>query len=77
MKLRQHKERLKKAKAQDLIPKAVILEARNIVFSFPHASYEEQLLKINDRLYNSGQPRPQAMSPSHISMALNEALKTF
>lgn len=77
MKLHQHKERLKKAKGQDLIPKEVMLEARNIVFSFPHDSYEEQLSKINNRLYGSGQIRPQAMSPTHTSMALNEALKTF
>jgi hypothetical protein len=76
MKLHQHKERMKKMKPKDLIPKEVMLEARNVVFSLPHASYEEKLRKIDERVYGSGK-FPQVVNPRHISMALDEALKTF
>lgn len=76
MKNRQGIERRKKQTALDLIPKNIMTEARNVVFSFPELPYEGQLKKLQERVYeNSGSLL--AVSPSHLPMALNEALKAF
>lgn len=63
-------------KSIDSIPKEVLREARNVVFSFPNDSYEEKLRKLDQRVYGSANI-PQVVNPRHVSMALDEALKTF
>lgn len=62
-------------KPVDRIPKEVMMVARDVVFSFPNAPYEEKLRKINERVYST--TNHLVVNPSHTSMALEEALKTF
>lgn len=76
MKNRQSVERRKKQTSLDLIPKTILAEARNIVFSFPELSYEGQLKKLQERVYGNSVSL-LAVSPSHLPMALNEARKVF
>lgn len=72
----QQETRQRKEQATDLIPKGILLEARNIVFSCPQDSYEEKLRKLNERVYSSSLGQ-WVINPRHTSMALDEALKTF
>lgn len=71
-----HKERAKKQTSEDLIPKNVIREAENVVFSIPTASYEEQLRQVNKRVYAPDNVA-QAINPRHTEMALNMARQAF
>lgn len=73
--MKQKKERLKKVTPVDRIPKEVLAVARDVVFSFSNLPYEEQLSKINERVYST--QNNLVVNPSHTSMALEEALKTF
>lgn len=74
--MKNQKERLKKVKPIDLIPKEVMAVARDVVFSFPNDPYEEKLRKVNERVYKN-RTLPLAINPSHTSLALDEAMKTF
>lgn len=73
--MKQKKERLTKLKPVDRIPKEVMSVARDVVFSFPNAPYEENLRRVNERVYSIG--THCVINPSHTSMALDEAMKTF